>query len=218
MIMTTRSYFRIALQSALAAGLCLGLPAGLLFWLLLYQRTNSSAFIDQVVLILQTPALNKVILLAVCSLMWSYLLGRISGYRVWWHIGIATIIGIFAGWFSPLSNLDGLIGDKLPVHTLYTIAISGLIFSVTSCVGLAYGFILRSIKAAFVIALTTSFMSALIFAITSTIFVQFGILVGSVPFSMSRITATGMLVSAIIGGAILGLSFSWFIDKSRAGL
>lgn len=213
--MLTRNYFRIALQSALAAGLCLGLPAGLLFWLILFQQVNDSVLINQVVTILQVQALNKIFLLAICSLLWSYLLGRISGYQVWWHIGLATIIGIFAGWFSPLSNLDGLIGDKLPVHTLYTIAISGLIFSVTSCVGLAYGFILQNIRAALIIALTTSFISASVFTLISILFSQFDIQVGTVPFAMSKITATGMLASAITGGAILGTGFSWFVGKEK---
>ena len=32
------NYFRIAWQSALAASLCLGLPAGLVFWLIVLQR------------------------------------------------------------------------------------------------------------------------------------------------------------------------------------
>jgi hypothetical protein len=39
----------IAVQSALAAAFCLGLPAGLLFWLITVQRWIPSATIDRLV-------------------------------------------------------------------------------------------------------------------------------------------------------------------------
>jgi len=102
-IMTTREVinrpacFRIGLQSALAAGLFLGIPAGLLLWLILLQQTDLSAHVEPLVVVLQAHAWNRIIVLVICSLGWSYLLGRISGYRAWWKIGLATMIGIIAG-------------------------------------------------------------------------------------------------------------------------
>lgn len=211
----TLSYFRIAWQSALAAGLCLGLPAGLLLWLVLLREINPSAFIDQSVTVLQTNGFNKILVLAVCSLMWSFLLGRISGYRPSWKIGLASALGIMAGWFSPLSNLDGWFGDQWPVHTLHAIAMCGIVSSVSLCVGLAYGLILRNTKAARTLALTTSLASVAAVLLTILIFDQLGVRVGgTVPLAMSKVTVAGLILSAITGGMTLGIGFSRFARDS----
>lgn len=219
--MTTREgknppkLFLIALQSAFAAGLFLGLPAGLLLWLILLQQTGLSGDVDVFVSVLQAHGWNKIIVLAICSIGWSYLLGRISGYRLWWKIGLATVLGIIAGWFSPLSNLDGAgFADGMPIHALYALAMSGIVASVTLCVGLAYGLLLRNVKAALTMALTTSLISVLSLLLTVIFFDQFGIRVGgAVPFAMSKVTTVSLLISALGGGAVLGAGFSWFVKK-----
>ncbi|HEX9388745.1 MAG TPA: hypothetical protein VF918_20635 [Anaerolineales bacterium] len=203
------NYFRIAWQSALAAALCLGLPAGLLLWLILFQQIIHSAIIDQTVTLLQINGLISIFVLAVCSLMWSYLLARISGYRPWWKIGLATVLGIIVGWFSPLSNLDGVFADQFPIHTLYVVAMCGIVGVVTACVGLAYGLILRNMKAALTMAFTTSLVSVLTLLLTVIVFDQFGIRVGgTVPLAMSKVTVTSLLTSAITGGMVLGIGFT----------
>ena len=204
-------YLRIAWQSALAAALCLGLPAGLLLWLVLVRQFIHSAILDQAVTLLQSYGLISIFILVVSSLLWSFLLGKISGYRPWWKIGLATALGIVVGWFSPLSNLDGVFTDRFPIHVLYTVAMCGLVWVVTACVGLAYGVILRSIKAALTMAFATSFIAALTLLLTVILFDQFGIRVGgTVPLAMSRVTVTSLLTAAITGGMVLGISFTRF--------
>lgn len=209
------NYFRIAWQSALAAGVCLGLPAGLVLWLILLHEVIHLAAIEKVTILLRTNGLNSIFILAICSLMWSYLLGRISHYRPWWKIGLATVAGILVGWFSPLSNLDGVFGDQFAVHTLYAVSMSGIVGAVTFCVGLAYGFLLRSIKAALTMAFTTSFVSVMVLLLTIALFNQFGIRVGAGNFAMSKVTVAGLLVSAIVGGMVLGVEFSRFVRKKH---
>ena len=207
-------YFRVAWQSALAAAFCLGFPAGLLLWLILFQQINRITFIDQVIAFLQVNGFNKIIILDFCSLPWSYLLARISGYRPWWKIGFATALGIVFGWLSPLSNMDGWFGDEMPVHTLYAIALCGIVFSATSSVGLAYGFILRNVKAALVMAFGTGLVSMFAMLLTILLFDHFGIRVGGdVPLAMSKVTAMGLLMSAITGGAVMGVGFRWYMEK-----
>jgi hypothetical protein len=210
---------RIAWKSALAAALCLGLPAGLLLWLVLFQQFVHSPLIDQTVTLLQTYGLISIFVLAVCSLMWSFWLARISGYRPWWKIALGTVLGIIIGWFSPLSNLDGVFADRFPILTLYAVAMCGLVWVVTACVGLAYGVVLRSIKAALTLAIATSFISTLTLLLTIIVFDQFGIRVGgTVPLAMSKITVTGLLGAAITGGMVLGVGFSRFVDEKRGQL
>ncbi len=207
---------RIAWQSALAAALCLGLPAGLLLWLILFQQIIHSAMIDQSVTFLQANGLISIFVLAICSVAWSFLLGRISGYHPWWKIGVATVAGIILGWFSPLSNLDGVFADQFPIHMLYTVAMCGIVGVVTACVGLAYGVILRNIKAALTMALTTSLAAVLTLLFTVILFDQFGIRVGgTVPLAMSKVTVTSLLTSAIAGGMVLGVEFSRFVHQKR---
>ena len=210
------NYLSVALKSALAAGLCLGIPAGLLLWLILIRHAFPAVPVSGLLALLQENGLNKIIVLAVCSLGWSFLLGKISGYRAWWKIGFATALGILAGWFSPLSNLDGLVGDEMPIHALYATAICGIVASATLCVGLAYGLLLRSLKAALAISLTTSVVSVLALLLTIGIFDQIGIQVGgTVPLAMSKVTTVSLLVAAIAGGAVLGVTFSRFVRETQ---
>lgn len=205
---------RIPLKSALAAGLCLGIPAGLVFWLNLIQDAYPALPLQQPVEIIRSNGYNNIIVLTLCSIGWSYFLSRISGYRPWWRIGLATAIGILAGWFSPLSNLDGWLVDDFPPHAMYTVTMGGIVFSVTLGVGLVYGLLLRSIKAALTLALATSLVSVLALLLTIVIFDRVGVRVGgTVPLAMSRVTTTGLLFSALSGGAILGTGFRWFVEK-----
>jgi hypothetical protein len=129
---------------------------------------------------------------------------------------LATVLGILIGWFSPLSNLDGWLGDKLPVHTLYALAMCGIVASATLCVGLAYGLLLRNFKAALTLAITTSLVSALTMLLTIIIFDQFGIRVGgTVPFAMSKVASVSLLLSAMTGGMVLGVGFSYLVKTHQ---
>jgi hypothetical protein len=180
-------------------------------WLILFQQVYPSTIIQQLLTLLQRNGLNSIFILALCSLLWSYLLARISGYRPWWKIGFATVAGIFAGWFSPLSNLDAWLSEGTPIHVVYAVAMCGLVGTVTFCVGLAYGFVLRSLKAALRIAFTTSLVSVVAMLLTITLFEQMGLRVGTGNFAMSKVTVASLLASAVLGGMVLGVEFSRFV-------
>lgn len=212
------NYFRIAWQSALAAALCLGLPAGLLLWLILFQQIRHSTVVQVLIDFLHVNGLYSIYIVVVSSILWSYLLGRISGYRRWWWIAVASALGILTAWFSPLANVDGILYDyrpTLPIHLNYAGAMAGLIGGVTLFVGLAYGFILRNIKAALIIGFTTSLVSMLTLLLTIVLFDQFGIRVGTGNFAMSKVTVAGLLTSAITGGMVLGVGFSRFAREEK---
>ena len=205
------NYFRIAWQSALASALSLGLPAGLSLWLILFQQIYRSSVIDSWSGFFQAHGLYRVYTVAISSVLWGYLLGRISGYRRWRLIGVASAVAILAAWFSPLANVDGILYEyrpSLPIHLNYAAAMVGLIGGFTFFVGLAYGIILRSIKAALTMAFTTSLVSVLTLLLTIIVFDQFGIRVGTGNFAMSKVTVAGLLMSAITGGTVLGVGFT----------
>ena len=212
------NYFRIAWQSALAAALCLGLPAGLSLWLILVQQIYHSALVAMLVDFFQTHGLYRTYTVALSSILWSYLLGRISRYRPWWLLAIAGALGILAAWFSPLSNIDGILYNyrpDLPIHLNYAAAMAGVVGSATLFIGLAYGLVLRSIKAALTMAVATSFVTIVTFLLTIFLFDQFGIRVGTGNFAMSKVTVAGLLTSAITGGMVLGLTFSHFVAATK---
>lgn len=212
------NYFRIAWQSALAAAFCLGLPAGLQLWLILFQQIYQSQVVKSLVDILQAQGLYSIYIMVLSSLLWSYLLGRISGYRRWWWLAIASALAILAAWFSPLANIDGILYDhfpSLPMHLNYAGAMVGLVGGVTLFVGLAYGIILRNIKAVLMIGFTTSFVSILTLVLTIAVFDRFGMRVGTGNFAMSKVTVAGLLTSAITGGMTLGLMFTRYRRMSE---
>jgi voltage-gated potassium channel Kch len=211
------NYFRIALQSALAAVLCLGLPAGLLLWLILAGAAGYFAVVKPLIDILHANGLYSIFIVVMSSIMWSYLLGRISGYRPWWQIALASAAGILAAWFSPLSNIDGILYEyqpSLPIYLNYAASMVGLIGSVTLFVGLAYGLVLRSVKAALTLGLATSFVAMLTLLLTIFVFDRLGVRVGTGNLAMPRVTAVDLITSAIMGGMALGVGFSWFVMKS----
>ena len=211
-----RSIPRVALLSAIAGALCLGLPAGLLFWLILAGEAGYSAVVDPAIDILRENGLRSVFLVMSSSVMWSYFLGRISGYGAWWRIATATAVGILAAWFSPLANVDGILYNyrpDLPIHMNYAASMAGLVGGVTLFVGVMYGLILRNVRASLTLGLATSLASMLIMLLTIFVFDFLGIRVGTGNFAMSKVTLAGLMMSSIVGGMTLGVRFRWFVEN-----
>jgi len=91
----------------------------------------------------------------------------------------------------------------------------GLIGSVTLFVGLGYGLILRSLKAAFTIGFTTSLVSVLALVLTIFALDRLGFRVGTGHLAMVRVTAVDLITSALAGGLVLGIGFSWFARAEK---
>jgi hypothetical protein len=212
------NYFHIAWQSGLAALLCLGLPAGLLFWLIVFQETGNLVFLSRMIALLQDYGTLEIALYFLGAWLWGILLARISGYRPGWQVAVATLLGTYVGRWSPLTHLDGWAQGHMsgaPVHVVFAIFLSGFIFSVTACIGLVYGLLLRSWKAALTLPLTTSLLSVLATVLTIILLDQWGIRVGTAIVAMPKVAAVCTLVSAVIGGVVLGVEFSWFVQKNK---
>ena len=77
------------------------------------------------------------------------------------------------------------------------------------------GLILRNLKAALTIGLTTSLVSVLALLLTIFVFDHLGIRVGTGNLAMVRVTAVDLITSALAGGMVLGTGFSWFADEKR---
>ena len=213
-------YYRIAWQSALAASICLGLPAGLLFWLILLQRIMPFHPLERLVTFLQNNGVLEIIGMLVGAFGWGIILSKISGYRPWWRLVMASMFGVYIGqrlfwiiysWF----NYDF---SNMPIHVGFGIHLSGLVLSITFCTGLAHGLILPNWKVALTLALSTSLVSVLATVVIFVILDQLGIRVGTGNAAMPKVTAICTMIAAIAGGTTLGIMFSRFAQEERCRL
>ncbi len=214
-----QSDLKIAVQSAFAAGLCLGLPAGLFFWLIIVQRWGPSTQIDSLVKFFQDYVVPPVILEMLGALIWGLLLGKISRYRQWWWLSIATMAGVRVGdlalyhrWLDQW--VQGHTPNDLSLHVRFGLILGITVLCVTVSTGLFLGFVLKNWKASLILAASTGLVSLLAAVVTLIILDRLGIRVGSGNAAMPKATAVSTMTSALIGGATLGVVFSRYV---RAG-
>ena len=142
-----QSELRIAVQSALATALCLGLSTGLFFWLVTLQRVAPSAQINRHVDVFSTYLVPPDKLEMVGAFGWGLLLSKISGYRRWWWLSGATILGVRVGTFTLYNGvltdwfLEHIAAD-VSMHVRFMIILAIAVLSVTVCTGLLLGFVL----------------------------------------------------------------------------
>jgi|SRR5687767_8521165 len=210
-------YFRVAWQSALAASICLGLPAGLLFWLILLQRLKPTPLIERLVTFLQNNGMLEIVGMLVGAFGWGILLSKISGYRLWLRLVVASVLGVYLGqrlfwiiyyWF----NYDF---SNMPIHVGFAIHLSGLILSITFCTGLAHGLILFNWKAIATLSLITGVASVLVTLLMYFLLDGLGIRVGTGNAAMPKVTAICTMIAGITGGTMLGIMFSQFAREAR---
>ena len=209
---------RIALQSALATALCLGLSTGLFFWLITIQRAAPSAQIDRLVNLFSRYLVPPDILEMIGSFGWGLLLSKISGYRKWWRVAGATFLGNRVGAFILYSVLiTGRLQEQIPAgvssHARFGIILALAVLSVTVSTGLLLGFVLVNWKASLVLAAGTALASVLAVLITVFILGELGIRVGSGNAAMPKVTAAATMAAALSGGAVLGILFRRYVRK-----
>ncbi len=238
----TPNYVRVAWQSALASALCLGLPIAVMFWVLILSRLAPSRSITDILVLLQntwyplaqengppTPMHNflmtlqmhvtpPVLVLSLGVLGWGFLLSKISRYRAWWRIAIATLAGILVGEL-PIDWLDLRIQQPFwgwPVHMRFALFLGASVFCVALTTGLALGLLLRNAKASLILAAASSVVSVLAVIAVDLILDRLGIRVGHGNLAMPKITAVGTMAAAIAGGTILGVLFTHYHYKQRS--
>src|SRR5215216_4678903 len=141
--------FRIAWQSALAASICLGLPAGLVFWLVILQHLKPLPIVEKFTFILLQNERSDLIGALIGAFLWGILLSKISGYHKWWLLVAASTLGIYLGrrlfWTIYIwINYDF---TGMPIPLSLAIHLIGQILSVTFFTGLAHGLLLRNRRA-----------------------------------------------------------------------
>ena len=209
---------RIAVQSALATALCLGLSTGIFFWLITVQRLAPSAQINRLVNFFSQYLVPPDLLEMIGAFSWGLLLSKISGYRKWWWLSGATVLGSRVGTFVLYSVLlTERFQEQIPAgisnHARFGIILALAVLSVTVSTGLLLGFALVNWKASLVFAASTAFTSLLAVLITVFILGELGIRVGSGNAAMPRVTAAATMAAALAGGAVLGVTFSRYVRK-----
>ena len=206
------------MQSALAAVLCFGVPTGLFFWLITVQRVAPSAQIDRLVTFFSSYLVPPDKLEMVGAFGWGLLLSKISGYRKWWWLSGATILGVRVGTFALYHGLLSewllvqILGD-VSMHVRFGILLAIAILCVTVSTGLLLGLVLVNWKASLVLAASAGFTSVLASLIIIYILGELGIRVGSGNAAMPKVTAVATLAAALAGGATMGVIFSRYVRK-----
>ena len=209
---------KIAVQSALAAGLCLGLPAGLFFWVIIVQRWTPSAPMDGLLHFLQDYTVPPVILEMLGAFGWGLLLSKISGYRQWWWLSTATMAGVRVGDFALYHGwleqwVQGHAPPDISLHVRFGLILGITVLCVTVSTSLLLGLALMNWKASLMLAANTGLVSVLAALLTLIIFDRLGIRVGSGNAAMPKAAAVSTMAAALAGGAILGVEFSRYVRE-----
>jgi hypothetical protein len=235
-------YWRVARQSALAAGLCLGLPIALMFWMVILANVAPSPSMNNILSLLQNtwyPFANEQqpsspvhdflmmlqisvtpasIALSLGILGWALLLSRISGYRQWWWILAAGMTGVFIG-KAPIDWLDLRLQRPFwgwPIHMRFALFLSASVLCVAIATGLALGLVLRNGKASLLLAAASGVASVIAVIAADLILDGVGLRVGYGNLAMPKLTAVGTMAAAIAGGTALGVLFAYYHGKGSA--
>jgi hypothetical protein len=170
-----QSDLKIAVQSALATALCFGLSTGSFFWLITLQRVAPSTQIDWLVTFFSNYLVPPDRLEMVAAFVWGLLLSKISGYRKWWWVAGATVLGVRLGTFTLYHGLLSEwflehIAPGASMHVRFGIILVIAILCVTVSTGLLLGFVLGNWKASLSLAGSTGSVSVL--AALMTVFVR----------------------------------------------
>jgi hypothetical protein len=234
-------YVRVAWQSAVAAGLCLGLPIALMFWMVILANVAPSPSMNNVLsllqntwypfasenqpsspvhdflMLLQIYVIPPSIALSLGILAWAWLFSRISGYRQWWWILTAGLAGVFIGQ-APIDRLDGWIQQSPPlygwsVHVRFAVFLSLSVLCVALATGVALGLVLRNGKASLLLAAASGLASVIAVIAADLILEIVGLRVGHGNLAMPKLTAVGTMAAAIAGGTVLGVLFTYYHRK-----
>jgi len=205
----------IACQSGLSAVLCLGFPAGIVFWLVLLKNSTTSVLTTNLLTLFTDYVGPGRLIMLIGTITWGFSLGRISGYRQWGWLAMAVTAGVFIGQYPILiGRLDLIIQRfEFPVHIRFGIVFAGAVLSVMLCTGIALGLVLLNWKAAFVLAVSSGFGSVLGAMAVFVVMDQYGIRVGSGNLAMVKVTAAGIMTAATLSGGIIGVVFSHYWGK-----
>ena len=215
----SRDDLKIGLQSALAAILCLGLPAGLYFWVYVIQRWMPTAQGEILVNFLQAYLVPPVILEMLGAFGWGIFLSKISGYRRWWWLSAATMGGVWIGNFAlyhgwlEINQVQDQALSALSLHTRFVIIVGLNVLCVTVSTGLLLGLAIMNWRAGLRMAGRTALASVTAVLLTLIILGEFGIQVGSGNLAMPKATAAATMAAALAGGVTLGVVFSRFVRQ-----
>ena len=219
-LLSQPAFFRrdvvIACQSGLSAGLCLGFPAGIIFWLVLINNSTSSSMVTELMNLFVNNIGPGWVVMLFGTVTWGIVLSRIVDYRRWYLLVLAITAGVFIGQL-PMQNgkLDVMIQRfGFPVHIRFGIVLGIAVFSVMVCTGFALGIMLRNWKAAFMLAGSSSVVSVIGTVLVFLFMDQIGIRVGSGNYAMLKVAAGDIMTAAILGGATLGVVFGRYASHS----
>ena len=210
-----RGRARLILLSALLTGLCLGGTLSFPFWyglILFYSPASIRESLSGYLSPDTTPELwlpGAVL----GGVVWGIALGRLSGIRPLWQLGVAGGIGVLLAEFialsSPLINLDRALWPRAPMHISWAVdLILGLGFG-GGVTALAIGLAVRPGLAALWLAFGVILAAAIPALIVDVSLDALGIRWGGGNANMAKVVGLAFPAATLSAGALIG----WYIAR-----
>ena len=206
------NYLRIAFQGAFITALCIGLPAGLVFWGFLLKTSLQPPFANFVeLLLIDNPVVVPcVVLLGAAG--WGWALSRITSYPHVVRLAFATGVTVF---FS--SRYMEMLMQRNPgtqhIHIQFAINLIMAVCIVSGCAGIAIGIALQSWQAIIKLALSGSMVAALATLVIVFLLDLLGLRVGTGNAAMVKVTALSTLSAAFFSGAVISVVLASSIKR-----
>ena len=197
------NYAQVALRSALAATVCLGLPSGVTFWrvILLRMWPNDVGSIAASILPDERSGLWAPLFVGGAAL-WGIALSRITHERRMWRMALACALAVFAGTSFAFSLIVEAYGLPPHLHFAFIFLAAGIANGVAMSVAL--GIVLRSWRLVLTLALGVGLVITLTILGVVLVLDVFGLRVGTGNLAMPTVAAWGTLAASLASGAMMG--------------
>lgn len=206
---------RLILLSALLTGLCIGGALSFPFWYGLGLYYAPAPIRAQWVAYLSPDSLRDfwqpgVVLGAV---VWGVALGRLSGVRPLWRLGIAAGFGVFIGEVlvtaAPFLRLQHALWPEAPPHLRFVIEFVVGVGLAAGITGLLLGLAIRWGQTALGLALGMSLAAALPALAVAMGLDALGVRWGAGNASMAKVAGLGFPAATLSAGVVMG----WYLAK-----
>jgi hypothetical protein len=221
------NYLRVALLSALAAGLCLVGSLLLPFAIALMvgqsmgNPTNPPrAFVVAMILLTLVSLISG-------SAAWGIALARIAGYSRPRRLALAGALSYGPATLAAaylLGRIEPIVVEGapgLPIHVLFSLLFVPTVFVVVAVTGIAIGIALQDRRVGASTALVGGLAAALAFLIVDLLLDSLGMRVGAPraaeSATMIKVLAIGDLGAALAGSAVIGVILARHVAVQQAG-
>ena len=206
---------RILLQSAVAAGVCLGIPPALQFWTVLLLGSIPYSIASTI------NALPSIVS-AGGAVIWGWALATITHYRPKWRLVLGSTFGLFLGRWLAFSVIHTYLFNPMhrqqPPHVAFGVFFTLAVMSVSASMGSALGITVGNWRILLRLTIGNLTTSGLTVVLIILLLDLVGLRVGTGSLAMPKVTAFGTLLAAMVNGIMMGSVFSSYARRSTMNI